>query len=134
MGFSPKIRCVFTILTSTPRWPGPTALPRSTPNPPKAVRGGAILATVTSAARFDKGRLLRRTLLWAALSSGITSAIPPAASAQRKMSQHDAEYQDHPRGGLSCAACSLYRAPRSCQVVDGDISPSGWCKYFDLPD
>jgi hypothetical protein len=50
------------------------------------------------------------------------------------MSQHDAEYQDHPKGGLNCAACSLYRAPRSCQVVDGYISPSGWCKYFDLPD
>jgi hypothetical protein len=50
------------------------------------------------------------------------------------MSQHDAEYQDYPKSGLNCAACSLFRPPRSCQVVDGDISPSGWCKYFDLPD
>jgi len=50
------------------------------------------------------------------------------------MSQAEAEYQDRPRGGLACAACTLFRPPSSCQVVAGDISPNGWCKFFDLPD
>ena len=55
-------------------------------------------------------------------------------TAQQKMSQAEAEYQDRPKGGLSCAACTLFRPPRFCQVVAGDISPNGWCKFFDLPD
>ena len=33
------------------------------------------------------------------------------ASAQQKMSQADAEYQDRPKNGLTCAACSLFRKP-----------------------
>jgi hypothetical protein len=55
-------------------------------------------------------------------------------TAQQKMSQAEAEYQDRPKAGLSCAACTLFRPPRFCQVVAGDISPNGWCKFFDLPD
>jgi len=54
--------------------------------------------------------------------------------AQQKMSQTDAAYQDRPKNGLICAACTLFRPPRSCEVVQGDISPNGWCKFFDLPD
>jgi hypothetical protein len=54
--------------------------------------------------------------------------------AQHKMSHADAEYQDGPKNGLTCAACSLFRRQRSCEVVEGDINPNGWCKFFDLPD
>jgi hypothetical protein len=50
------------------------------------------------------------------------------------MSQAEAVYQDWPKNGLTCAACSLFRKPRSCEIVEGDISPNGWCKFFDLPD
>jgi hypothetical protein len=56
------------------------------------------------------------------------------AQAPPKMSRAAAQYQDRPRGGLSCVGCTFFRRPRSCQVVEGDISPSGWCKLFDLPD
>jgi hypothetical protein len=50
------------------------------------------------------------------------------------MSPAEAEYQDRPKSGLVCAACTLFRPPRSCEIVEGDISPRGWCKFFDLPD
>jgi hypothetical protein len=56
------------------------------------------------------------------------------ASAQATMSPREAEYQDGPKNGLTCAACSLFRPPQSCEVVEGDISPRGWCRFFDLPD
>jgi hypothetical protein len=46
----------------------------------------------------------------------------------------EAEYQDRPKHGLGCAACTLFRPPRSCEIVQGDISPSGWPKFFDLRD
>jgi hypothetical protein len=75
--------------------------------------------------------VLRRTLVLAALSGGTLGLPLPA---QQKMSQADAEYQDQPKNGLTCAACSLFRRPRSCEAVEGDISPNGWCKFFDLPD
>jgi hypothetical protein len=78
--------------------------------------------------------VLRRSLLRAALSwTGIVSAIA-TSQAHQKMSQSDAEYQDAPKSGLTCAACSLFRPPRSCEIVQGDISPNGWCRFFDLPD
>lgn len=78
--------------------------------------------------------MLRRTLIRAALSGGILGLAIPPTPAQQKMSQADAEYQDGPKNGLTCAACTLFRGPRSCEAVEGDISPNGWCKFFDLPD
>jgi hypothetical protein len=82
----------------------------------------------------DAGGVLRRGLLRAAFSwVVIVSGIAPS-QAQQKMSQSDAEYQETPKSGLTCAACSLFRPPRSCEIVQGDISPNGWCRFFDLPD
>jgi hypothetical protein len=73
-------------------------------------------------------------LLRAAVSGAAAGLAAPTALAQQKMPQAEAEYQDRPRNGLTCAACSLFRPPRSCEIVTGDISPDGWCKFFDLPD
>jgi hypothetical protein len=28
----------------------------------------------------------------------------------------------------------LFVAPRGCKVVDGDISPNGWCKEYAMAD
>jgi hypothetical protein len=76
----------------------------------------------------------RRRVLATALAATGVAARDAAAQVPAKMSQAAAQYQDHPRGGLSCVGCTLFRRPRSCQVVEGDISPNGWCKFFDLPD
>jgi hypothetical protein len=78
--------------------------------------------------------VLRRTLVRAAFSGVVLGWATTQAPAQQKMSQAAAEYQDRPKNGLTCAACSLFRKPRSCEVVEGDINPAGWCKFFDLPD
>ena len=68
---------------------------------------------------------------------GIGAAVARGAEparAQVKASQQEAEYQTGPKNGLSCAVCSLFRPPQACELVAGDISPQGWCKFFDLPD
>jgi hypothetical protein len=78
--------------------------------------------------------LLRRSVLRAAFLATVVGTTHTRASAQQQMSKAEAEYQDRPKNGLACAACTLFRPPSSCQVVEGDISPSGWCKFFDLPD
>jgi hypothetical protein len=74
----------------------------------------------------NRGEISRRFVL--------TTIISAAAETLAKLSQAAAQYQRTPRGGLSCAGCTLFRRPRSCQVVEGDISPNGWCRLFDLPD
>jgi hypothetical protein len=75
----------------------------------------------------NRGETSRRILLTAAIWGA-------AAETPAKISQAEAQYQDIPRGGLSCIGCTFFRRPRSCQVVLGDISPNGWCRLFDLPD
>ena len=69
---------------------------------------------------------------------GVASSIHLSASAQaeeaEKMSKKEAEYQDDPKDIRMCATCTLFVPPRACKVVEGDISPSGWCKAFALAD
>jgi hypothetical protein len=74
----------------------------------------------------NQGEISRRFVLTAVASA--------AAETLAKLSQAAAQYQGMPRGGLSCVGCTFFRRPRSCQVVEGDISPNGWCRLFDLPD
>lgn len=65
----------------------------------------------------------------AVLAAGLVVVEAPG-----RQTQADAGYQPRPRDGLTCEACTFFRRPRSCQVVEGDISPDGWCKLFDMPD
>jgi len=81
--------------------------------------------------------LARRRVIRAALAgaAGLTLETMSSASAQQKMTQREAEYQDTPKAGiLMCATCRLFEPPRGCKVVEGDVSPEGWCKVFDLAD
>ena len=56
------------------------------------------------------------------------------APASEKMTRQQAQYQDAPNGIYSCANCSLFERPKSCKVVDGEVSEDGWCKAFALVD
>jgi hypothetical protein len=51
-----------------------------------------------------------------------------------KMSKAQAEYQDSPKGIQSCATCSLFEEPDQCRIVDGKVSPNGWCKAYAMAD
>ncbi|MGB9014029.1 MAG: high potential iron sulfur protein [Methylovirgula sp.] len=81
----------------------------------------------------DADAVSRRALLTAAaLTFGVaaTCMVSERATAQVKMSQKDALYQDHPKGDQSCNVCQHFQPPSSCQVVQGTISPQGWCQLF----
>ena len=81
-------------------------------------------------------KLARRGLLTLALAVGAAAWAPrgQAEEPRVRVSQLEAQYQGTPKGLFSCAACTFFIRPRSCKVVTGDISPTGWCKLFDLPD
>jgi hypothetical protein len=56
------------------------------------------------------------------------------AEASEKMTRQQAEYQDAPKDIYSCGMCSLFEPPKSCKVVEGEVSKDGWCKAFALAD
>jgi hypothetical protein len=70
----------------------------------------------------------------ATMAAGFAFAILARASAREKMSQQAAEYQDSPKDIRMCATCTLFEPPNACKVVEGPVSPSGWCKAFALAD
>ncbi|MGL6159237.1 high-potential iron-sulfur protein [Microbulbifer sp.] len=52
------------------------------------------------------------------------------AVAQGKAKKEAVQYQDTPKNGQKCADCQLFTPPDGCQVVEGKISPEGWCSLF----
>ena len=78
-------------------------------------------------------RISRRGLLGGtALALGVSAAVMLAARApaQEKIGQADAKYQTTPKGDQRCDGCMLFQPPNACKVVQGEISPSGWCQLF----
>ena len=49
---------------------------------------------------------------------------------QKKLTQAAARYQDQPKGNETCAGCPYFVTPKSCVLVEGNISPNGWCPIF----
>lgn len=50
--------------------------------------------------------------------------------AQQKVNKADAQYHDTPKGQQRCAICLQFEPPNSCKLVEGKISPQGWCQFF----
>jgi hypothetical protein len=76
----------------------------------------------------------RRDVLFTAAVGGVTIvgsgvfATPTLATS--KLSQRAAAYRPTPKGYQQCANCLNFEAPASCKMVDGIISPSGWCTVY----
>lgn len=78
----------------------------------------------------DQMRSRRQTMQAIVCSIGGVIAVIAASPAQAKMTQKAAEYQTSPKGNQTCANCALYRAPGSCTLIDGNIVPTGWCRFY----
>ena len=46
------------------------------------------------------------------------------------MAQAAVKYQETPKDGKQCDGCNFFVAPHACQVVKGDISPTGYCMLW----
>jgi hypothetical protein len=53
-----------------------------------------------------------------------------ATRAQQRIAKSEAKYQDRPNGIQHCEICLQFQLPNRCQLVQGDISPNGWCQFF----
>jgi len=74
--------------------------------------------------------VLRGATVIAGSAALLAGALAPASAQSGKMSQQAASYQSAPKNGQKCADCSFFQSPSSCKLVDGTISPAGWCKFF----
>jgi hypothetical protein len=83
--------------------------------------------------RLDRSRRKVVRAAVAAVSAGLLLRIA-RTQASEKMTRQQAEYQDTPNGIYSCGVCTLFEQPKSCKVVEGEVSPDGWCKAFALAD
>ena len=64
-------------------------------------------------------------------SSPATSVNAAAPTTAKKISQASVQYQTKPKGEQKCGACMHFIAEsNSCKLVDGQISPDGWCKLW----
>jgi High potential iron-sulfur protein len=83
----------------------------------------------------EKTKLSRRSMLRGAilLASGTLAAsviqVRPAYA--QKMSKADAKYQETPKDGAKCSTCVYFKAPADCGVLEGKVSPEGWCTMYN---
>jgi len=73
----------------------------------------------------------------AAIVAGLAAAPWAArqAAAQQKATKQAMQYQEQPKGGQKCSDCLQFvpgqqGANGACKVVEGPISPNGWCAAF----
>jgi hypothetical protein len=83
----------------------------------------------------EKTKTSRRSVLRGAvmLATGTLAAaviqIKPAHA--QKADKAAMKYQDSPKDGQKCAECVYFQAPEACAVVEGKISPNGWCMLYN---
>ena len=87
---------------------------------------------------FRRGQASRRGLLrGAVLATGgvvlaaVAVGVAGEAVAATKMSQKAAGYRNKPLGRSQCDGCALWQPPAACKMVEGAISPTGWCNLFN---
>ncbi len=76
------------------------------------------------------GRVDRRTTLKLIGTAVPLVALAASSAEASKMSQKLAHYQDDPKNGKDCKGCKFFVKPHACTVVDGYISPKGWCMLW----
>ena len=58
----------------------------------------------------------------------VTENAPAAAAAANKVKKEAVQYQEQPKGDQRCGLCLHFQPEsNSCQLVEGQISPDGWC-------
>ena len=76
---------------------------------------------------LSRRSVLRRAAMLA--SAALTAKMVPSkeALAQQKASQEAMKYQDKPNGDKRCSNCLNFIPSSSCTIVEGTVSPNGYC-------
>jgi High potential iron-sulfur protein len=86
-----------------------------------------------SAKGLTRGKFVQGTIVLPALAGLLLAGTLPA---EAKGSKTQFKYQTTPNNGHKCSKCTFFIAGSSatangtCKIVDGSISPNGWCTAF----
>jgi hypothetical protein len=75
-------------------------------------------------------RLLLQRGVGAIGAAALIAARTEPVSATVKISKAAVAYQDHPQDDKRCGKCLQFQAPDNCKLVDGPVSPQGFCRIF----
>jgi hypothetical protein len=85
-------------------------------------------------ASFSRRSALRRLACTAGGAAVLAMGIGQrraAAADDVKVPPDSVSYQTSPKGADQCSTCGFFAAPAGCSVVEGTISPTGWCQLYD---
>jgi hypothetical protein len=80
--------------------------------------------------QVSRRSLLRDIAVGAPAAAALTAVSVCSAAADGKLPKSQARYQAGPNGDRQCANCVHFAAPASCEIVEGAVSPQGWCQFF----
>ena len=80
--------------------------------------------------RMTRRHVLLRGVACAAGAAALVGAVNEARAAKMPQNSPAVAYQPTPKGTQQCDGCLLFQPPDGCQMVDGKISPTGWCKLW----
>jgi hypothetical protein len=88
---------------------------------------------ITSTAALTRRAFLGSAVILPALAAMVPSAASADASKAPQSAMH---YQSTPNGNMRCSGCKFFipasdaSASGACQIVDGSISPNGYCMAY----
>ncbi|GAC1393263.1 MAG: hypothetical protein NVSMB31_12440 [Vulcanimicrobiaceae bacterium] len=83
--------------------------------------------------KISRGNALKGLIVLPALAAAMLGSI---GTAEAKSSKASLKYQDKPKDGNQCSNCRFYIKPKNakakagCQLLDGSVSPHGWCVAY----
>ena len=89
-------------------------------------------ADMSETSHVQSPKFSRRIVLLhgAGCAAGAAALLLPLKKAAAKMNQKSVAYQDSPKDDQKCSNCSLFQEPNGCTIVDGEVSPQGWCRFW----
>jgi hypothetical protein len=93
-----------------------------------------------SAKSIASGALSRRKFLRVSMTGAVIAGAgglsacmpaPPVVQVAGTTPKPVALYQDFPNEGRRCAGCRHFLEPNACEIVAGEISPNGWCRFYE---
>ena len=84
-----------------------------------------------SSGKMTRGAFVQGVVVLPALAAIVAAGTAPARAAKGSQAQY--KYQNKPKDGKKCSTCTFFipgksaTANGSCKIVEGTISPNGWC-------
>jgi hypothetical protein len=84
---------------------------------------------------LEKRRVSRRAFLTGVATGACGFALIAGAQTKpqpglRKRTREEVRYQNEPYLGRTCSRCVLYQGEGVCVILDGAVSPNGWCSQW----